>query len=254
MGAYIGQEPKASAIVRQGSGTGDGSTVVFNMGFSARADNEVIVTLDGVVQHTSAYSISVSTCTFSAAPASAVAIEFRIAQSLGFVAEVGDGTVNQNKIDTSSLSPIVQLVREERLDTTTHTSNTIPFDDTIPQNTEGHEYDTVTITPTKVGNLLVIEYDIQCNMSSAGTLTTALFKDSDTDAIGAHIHGYQPAANAYRSVKGRFGYIATSTSAITFKIRLGNNVSNTLYINSDVTSRRMGGVLTSWMQVTEIAQ
>ena len=248
---YVGPAPKGTSVYLSGTGTGDGSTVAFSMGFSARADAEVIVTLDGVTQHTSAYTISGSTCTFSAAPANGVAIEFRIAQSLGFVAEVGDGTVNQSKLN--GLTPIVQVVREERTDTSSHGANIIPFDDTIPQSTEGHEYDTVTITPTKVGNLLVIEYDIMSNHSAAGTIASALFKDSDTDAIVAHIHGYQN-AGFYRVVKGKIFYTVTSTSAITFKIRLGNSSSGTLYINSDAGGRRMGGVLTSWMQVTEIAQ
>ena len=60
----------------------------------------------------------------------------------------------------------------------------MPLDDTIPQNTEGDEYMTLSITPTDADNLLEIEAVGNFSHSAAGRwLLMALFQDSDADAL-----------------------------------------------------------------------
>ena len=95
---YIGNSPVTGAArVLEGSGTGDGTTVAFAMGFSPAAEQEVFVFLDGSKQDTDAYSISGSTCTFTAAPMTSENIDF-----IGF--EVGKATVPQeNSVDASKV-------------------------------------------------------------------------------------------------------------------------------------------------------
>ena len=55
--------------------TGDGSDTTLALSTTPTNENATILTLDGVVQHKSTYSVSGSTLTFSTAPASGVAVE-----------------------------------------------------------------------------------------------------------------------------------------------------------------------------------
>lgn len=57
--------------------TGDGSTVAFTLSRSPKADQYVFVTINGVQQQASAYSLSNDELTFSSAPANGDLIEFR---------------------------------------------------------------------------------------------------------------------------------------------------------------------------------
>jgi hypothetical protein len=63
----------------------------------------LFVTINGVLQSASAYSISVSNCVFTAAPASTDAIEFKGIQSSGTVVTLGDGVVNAAQLGSSSV-------------------------------------------------------------------------------------------------------------------------------------------------------
>lgn len=96
----------------------------------------------------------------------------------------------------------------------------IPIDDTIPQNTEGAEFITATITPTNASSNLIIEFEAWCSASAANTLTFALFRDSDADAI--QTTGKRIAAiNIIEQCRLKYIVSAGSTSARTYKIRYG---------------------------------
>ena len=55
--------------------TGDGSDTTLTLTSAPVNENATVVTLDGVVQHKSTYSVSGNTLTFSTAPPSGVAVE-----------------------------------------------------------------------------------------------------------------------------------------------------------------------------------
>ena len=66
----------------------------------------------------------------------------------------------------------------------------IPYDNTIPQNTEGVEQITVNITPTDTNNILIVEgyFSGAVDISGGGTgavLIMSLFQDSIANAIAA---------------------------------------------------------------------
>ena len=69
--------------------TGDGSDTTLSLSTTPVNENATIVTLDGVVQHKSTYSVSGSTVTFSTAPANGVAVECIV--------------INTNTISTASI-------------------------------------------------------------------------------------------------------------------------------------------------------
>ena len=129
----------------------------------------------------------------------------------------------------------------------------IPVDNTKPQNNEGDEILTATITPSSATSKILIQAGITGTLgNAAGTITIALFRDSVADAL----------ASAWVSTSTGYGLIIpfayqdspSSTSAITYKIRLGYPGSGAgMYVNRSTNGTAIyGGTMTSWMTLTEI--
>lgn len=132
-------------------------------------------------------------------------------------------------------------------------STVIPLDDTIPQNTEGDEYMTLSITPTSTSNKLKIEVVAFLTSLAANWLIAALFKDSDANALAAFAN-YQTVATAGCPVSFTHYMTAPSTSAITFKVRCGRDASagSTITFNGQSSARKFGGVMASSITISEI--
>lgn len=122
----------------------------------------------------------------------------------------------------------------------------IPFDDTIPQNAEGDEFLTVTITPTNASNILEIVFT---TFGTNGTNRTiaALFRDATAGALAA-----VDLLTGISSGQFRHRVIAGSTAATTFKVRIGPSAAATVDMNGYVGSRLFGGVASSWLTVEEL--
>ena len=131
-------------------------------------------------------------------------------------------------------------------------TTTIPFDDTIPQNTEGTEFMTVSITPYSATNKLLIQAVMNYSFSIANTITTALFQDSTADALAA---SSEYGSTATGMVNSGLTYVMTAgtTSATTFKIRAGGESAGTLTLNGFGAARKLGGVMFSSLVVYEIS-
>jgi hypothetical protein len=132
------------------------------------------------------------------------------------------------------------------------TTTQIPYDDTIPQNTEGAEVMSLPITPTSATNLLKIE--VVCNLansSGATACTAALFQDSNLNAIAAS-GGEGSAAGQPFQVCFTFFMTAGTVSSTTFRVRVGPGGATTLTFNGSGGGRRYGGVMASSLTITEI--
>jgi hypothetical protein len=159
-----------------------------------------------------------------------------------------NGTIWASQAPPSS-SKLVQQVYAEYSAYNSGTT-TIPFDDTIPQNTEGTEFMSVTITPTSLSNYLLIEVNAMLLGATAMLVAGAVFRDSIADALAAGFT-YAQAANAGAMLTIQFRIPVPTTSSTTFKFRAGPNGS-TLYFNG-YTARYFGAIPKSTMTVTEIA-
>jgi len=156
-------------------------------------------------------------------------------------------------------SLVVQQVTSVVTASTTGTT-AIPYDDSIPLNTEGDEYITVTITPTNASNILEffgnVFFGEVANSDVPGTM--ALFQDSTANAIWAGPLGNagataSPAQGPMASTL-YFRMTAGTTSATTFKLRAGLVNTTGLRINGSVASRIYGGVAASYLIVKEMTQ
>lgn len=129
-------------------------------------------------------------------------------------------------------------------------STLIPIDDTIPQNTEGDQYMSLSITPTNSSSTLLIEM-LWCGTHSAsGGLTAALFQDTTANALAVASLTLVGASSIILSFRHKM--VAGTTSATTFKVRVGGQNTGTTTFNGQSGSRFFGGVYASSIKITEI--
>lgn len=133
--------------------------------------------------------------------------------------------------------------------TTVGTGTTlIPGDDTIPQITEGNEYLTISFTPVSASSTLKIRASCTAAHTVAGaSLAMCLFQDAvsnalDTDFATIPVVSYCVQLNIDHSMT------SGTTSAITFRIRVGADTAGTTTVNGAAGARRYGG--TSLMRIT----
>ncbi len=162
-------------------------------------------------------------------------------------------TANAGVANKKYVDDIVQRVNvmSGAVDTGT---TTMPFDDTIPQITEGDEYMTLAITPKKATNKLKIE--VVCHLAQSNdsdtVLMAALFQDTTADALAAGFDGRESVANKASCVTFTHYMTAGTTSEITFRVRGGSHSAGTITFNGQSGSRIFGGVMASSITITEI--
>lgn len=166
-----------------------------------------------------------------------------------------DGSAKLPAIDGSQLLNLpntnpAQIVTSMPGTVATVTATT-PFDDTIPQNTEGTEVLSVTITPRSSSSKMRITVNILGSMDVAtATYCAALFRDSVADALAASwataSFNTGPANTSFS-----YTYAHGSSVAMTFKVRVGVS-SNTFTLNGSGGVRLFGGVMGSSITVEEI--
>ncbi|MBT7955108.1 MAG: hypothetical protein HN731_07950 [Rhodospirillaceae bacterium] len=168
----------------------------------------------------------------------------------GQVLQTNGSAANPSWVDAASGGgKVVQVVNVIDGAVSTGTT-TLPYDDTIPQNTEGNEFITLSITPNNSSNLLKIESVICAASPDTTSIIAALFQDSTAGAL-ASIAKYQIANNP--TILGFTHYMtAGTTSATTFKVRIGINASGTITFNGQSSGRKLGGNIASSITITEI--
>lgn len=147
-----------------------------------------------------------------------------------------DGQIlTSNSTEASGLkwenkSGIIQSVYVER-NSSFITSAVIPVDTSIPQQTEGAELFTISITPKLATSKLRITVNTSGAHLTSGTqyYTIALFRDSGANAIGARtviVGQFLPADNTMIKQVD-----STSTASTTFKVRVGTDAGS-ISVNS----------------------
>jgi len=125
----------------------------------------------------------------------------------------------------------------------------IPWDNTIPQITEGKEYMTLSITPKSSLSKLLIEVIVNGSRDTNGDSMVALFVGTTVDALAV--------SNIYATAGWRnqfaLNYFMTAgtTSELTFRVRAGGH-AGTFTFNGHTGTGVMGGTLMSSITITEI--
>lgn len=147
----------------------------------------------------------------------------------------GTGTL---KLNGSTLNTTVQR-QYSQVATWAAMTTTIPLDGTVPQITEGTEIMTVSITPKKTTNILDISVTINFSNSAISNNIAALFQDSTANALAV---GTCSIAGAWYMGQIRFTHTMTAgtTSATTFRVRLGPSAASTINFNGASGSSYFG--------------
>lgn len=128
----------------------------------------------------------------------------------------------------------------------------IPFDDTIPQITEGTEFMTLAITPKSATNVLVIRATVFLASSSTNNnLIAALFQDSTANALAVQGRRGSTTTDVNDSIVLEYTMAAGTTSSTTFRIRAGGNGSATFTFNGTAGNRVFGTAAKSSMVIIE---
>jgi len=181
------------------------------------------------------------------------------ASAANTAARLGKGTAGQVlTMNSGATAPewqtggkVAQIV-ETATTSEYYTNATIPLDNTIPQNTEGAELMTVSITPTNANSKLVVEVDFPITDIDYFNFVMALFKDSTANALNATFRGETGQAGIPRPMHMTYSMPAGGTSQITFKLRYGGtNASYNVYVNRTYNSSIFGGIARATLRVTE---
>lgn len=144
---------------------------------------------------------------------------------------------------------VVQVVNTQSGAVATGTT-ILPADDSIPQQTEGVEVMTLAVTPTNATHKLKIEVVVFFGNSVNNWMTAALFQDATAGALAAGEHHVN--AGLIRQITFTHYMTAGTTSATTFKVRIGGDAAGTTTLNGVTSARLMGGVMASSITITEV--
>ena len=164
--------------------------------------------------------------------------------------KIADGTILPADMANGG-NKVLQIVNYQTGAVNTGTT-LIPYDDTIPQNTEGNQYMSLAITPSNASNLLKIEVVLNTAHSNVGQyFASALFQDATAGAL-ASSQTYMSVTNEPQQTGFNHYMTAGTTSSTTFKVRAGAGTSGTTTFNGQSAGRRFGGVMASSITITEI--
>jgi hypothetical protein len=256
----------ASGHFIQGASTGSGSSLTeFGYGNTQGANHEI----DGTVEFTLLdAATNLWVCTGQVGTRNSTITQWLYSGSKSLSSELttielslSTGTFDNGSINVQYDNPdptvrsstftgaVVQTVHTQDGEVATGTT-LVGTDDTIPQNTEGDEYMTASITPTNAANKLKIEVSVFGSYSVAAWSVVALFQDSTADALAVQ-SAYQNAATGGVSIKFTHWMTAGTTSSTTFKVRAGSAVAGTFTFNGSNAGRFFGGRASSSITITE---
>ena len=126
----------------------------------------------------------------------------------------------------------------------------MPYDDSIPQKTEGDQYMQKAFTPVSATNLLKIDIVFNCSKGGGTVICAGLFQDDTAGALAAAA-GYGADNNIPFQICFTY-YMTAGAGARTYKVRAGEIGGNIMYFNGNNSGRIFGGVMASSMTITEI--
>lgn len=157
---------------------------------------------------------------------------------------------------------IIQVAYNEILTSGVYSSTMIPVDNTIPQQSEGAEILTCSITPRYANSILYIESNsfIGENTNNADSIVQALFRDSTADAISVSFNNANPVSSSpfgggmsFNPTYMMAKQISGSILSTIFKLRAGAGSSaGDIRLNGSNGSQFFNGKLVTYIKITEV--
>lgn len=150
----------------------------------------------------------------------------------------------------SATGAVLQTVTAEYATYATNTT-VIPWDDTIPQNTEGTEIISLSITPSSASSKVRISLVASAVSSNAGGITLAVFRSGIASAVAASTS--VPTSSSYaHSMQVLYTDSPASASAVTYTVRIGVENTYIWYLNGTSAGRKLGGSIYTTLVLEEI--
>lgn len=131
-------------------------------------------------------------------------------------------------------------------------SAVIPADATIPQNNEGTEILSASITPKAIGNKFRIRFRGWGSVDTApNNLAYAIFVNGNSNALDAGLTTFGTAGYT-AFINGEAEFTSTSLSALTFSVRVGPTVGPNAYLNGNNVNTHFSTAGGSTLVVEEI--
>lgn len=131
-------------------------------------------------------------------------------------------------------------------------STVIPYDDTIPQSTEGTQIVSASITPKSTSSRLRARFQCEViNGSAATNIIGAMFVNAGANAVRATVVT-TPAANLATQLVMEYEFAPGSVSAQTIAVRIGPASAGNIRVNGSASGRLFGGVSAATLVLEEL--
>lgn len=158
----------------------------------------------------------------------------------------------ETALGVGKATSVMQIVNSQSGAVATGTT-ILPWDDTIPQISEGDSYLSLAVTPKSATNILKIDVVFfGASTADGSTLSVALFQDATANALAAVGQCVNESSNSNQNlIKFTHYMTAGTTSATTFTVRAGASGAATTTFNGRSAGRKFGGVAASSITITE---
>jgi hypothetical protein len=190
---------------------------------------------------------AISTVTLNAVSASITGLAFTTINATSVSASVGSFGII--KYGSTQLTDIYVQTKQASSAASTSTSDNIPFDTSIPQNNEGANAFSVSITPRNAASIIEIEGTLymEANSGAGVELIAALFLDNAAGAIFAA--STEAVSNGVVALPFYHEHTASTTSEHVYALRYGADTGSAR-LNTG-SGNNLGGVMRSWLRVRE---
>jgi hypothetical protein len=168
-----------------------------------------------------------------------------------------DGSAKLPAVDGSLLTginsgKIIQVVSSVS-STTGSTTTTIPWDDTVPTNTEGAEMITAAITPNASTNKIIVLFSAPCANSTNTDASIAIFQDTTCKA--AQWITAPEASGLQSQITMSAIWSPSTTTEITVRVRGGLRSAGTFYWNAISSGvHKFGSALNMSLIIMEVEE
>lgn len=177
-----------------------------------------------------------------------------VIEGAGLAPSINDNTQLKQAIDGIDFLQPGMIVGHGYIESTAILNSTaiVPYDDTIPQITEGDQLLSISYTPKYADSILFVEGFTSVGVNTAGGLAVvlSLFKNAEPDSIRT-VAKVVPATFITDLYLG-INITVSNINPITFYIRIGGSAASGITVNGMDSNRKFGGALSSWIKVTEI--
>lgn len=136
--------------------------------------------------------------------------------------------------------------------TSVNLTTQIPWDDTIPQVTEGTQVISVNVTAQSALNSFRVRFSGEVATSASSWVVAAVFADGAANAIAGSGVLCEETTGSGRPIVFDFIYTPGDTTTHTLTVRVGPDSAVTVRMNGAATVRRLGGIMAAMLSWDEI--